>query len=188
MRADRAMLNSGEEIVNVCQGELSVSGDENVVLTCILGSCIATCLHDPGRGLGGMNHILLPGRPGDSTRHNKFGIFSMEALINELMRKGARRKDLVAKVFGGASTFENGLGIGEKNAAFVRGFLEAEGIPIMAESTGGKQARKVRFYPRSGDAQQSLSAEYVSNVTAPCNKDERRPAIPARGAGQVELF
>lgn len=185
------MSVKGQQIISVGQGELSVSGDPDVILSCILGSCIATCLFDPTVKVGGMNHILLPGRREDTTRHNKFGVFSMEALINEMMHLGARKSNLVAKIFGGASTFENGLGIGEKNALFVREFLEAEGIPIAAESVGGKQARRVRFFPASGQAKQMLTAETVpADVIAPKKSvtKDRQPAVPSAGSGELELF
>ncbi len=185
------MKASNHRVIPVCQGELSASGDPNVVLSCILGSCIATCLYDPRARVGGMNHILLPGRPGEGAAHNKFGIFAMEALINEMMHLGAAKRNLVAKIFGGASTFENGLGIGESNAVFVREFLEMEAIPIAAESVGGKQARRVRFFPESGHAKQMLTAEAVtveSAAPAKVRTRDRQPATPAPSSGEVELF
>ncbi|WP_172293919.1 chemotaxis protein CheD [Pseudoruegeria sp. HB172150] len=185
------MTASNPKVIAVCQGELSVSGDPNVVLSCILGSCIAACLWDPTARVGGMNHILLPGRRNDASGHNKFGVFAMEALINELMHIGGRKTNLVAKIFGGANTFENGLGIGEANAAFVRDFLEAESIPIKAESIGGRQARRVRFFPESGHAKQLLTAEAVPiEETKPPKTPprDRRPAVPPGGSGEVELF
>jgi len=174
--------------VSVCQGELSVSADSNTMLTCILGSCIATCLHDPRSRVGGMNHILLPGTRSSTSGSNRFGVFSMEALINEMMHLGARKTNLVAQIFGGASTFENGLGIGTKNAAFVREFLRAEGIPIQFESIGGKQARRVRFNPVTGEAKEALTAEAVP-VSAPTKPTrDRRPAVPGPNSGEVEMF
>lgn len=180
----KSLLNNSKSI-SVCQGDLSVSRDPEVVLTCILGSCIATCLHDPQAKVGGMNHILLPGTRGSDSRHNKFGVYSMEALINELMRNGALKRNLVAKIYGGASTFKSDLGIGEQNAAFVKSFLQAEGIPIQIESTGGKQARRIRFFPHTGEAKQMLTAESVSQAPPP---RARRAAVPAASSGEVELF
>lgn len=181
---------TASKVIPVLQGELSVSGDNDVILSCILGSCVATCLYDAKARVGGMNHILLPGRRGDAVAHNKFGVFGMEALINELMHIGARKSNLVAKIFGGASTFENGLGIGEANAAFVRDFLQTESIPIAAESIGGKQARRVRFFPATGHAKQMLTAEPVpmENLPPPKPARDRRPAVPPGVSGEVELF
>ncbi|MDF0600066.1 chemotaxis protein CheD [Psychromarinibacter sp. C21-152] len=183
-------MEPGAKVVTVMQGELSVSGDPTVVMSCILGSCVATCLYDPSARVGGMNHILLPGRRGEAVAHNKFGVFAMETLINELMHIGARKPKLVAKIFGGASTFDNGLAIGAANAAFVRDFLETESIPIAAESIGGRQARRVRFFPESGHAKQLLTAEAVPAEELRPQKParDRRPAVPPGGSGEVELF
>jgi len=185
------MMETTLKTVVVCQGELSVSGDRDVVLSAILGSCIATCLWDPRVNIGGMNHILLPGRRNSDSRENKYGVFAMEALINEMMRSGARKSNLRAKIFGGARTFENGLRIGEANTEFVRNFLEVEGIPIEAASTGGTQARRVRFFPASGHAKQLLTGDEPTNtsmVSPTVEFTNKKVALPTQGSGEVELF
>ncbi len=184
---------SDENPVNsmlICQGELAVSGDPGVVMSAVLGSCVATCLWDPESRIGGMNHILLPGARADSREGNKYGVYAMEALINELMKSGARKTKLVAKIFGGARTFDNGLRIGEANQEFVQGFLMREDIPILAESLGGDQARRVKFFPESGRARQLLNGE-----TAPLNltaarlaADTAKAALPKDNSGELELF
>jgi len=185
------MLDTLSRNIVVCQGELAVSGDPDVMLSAILGSCIATCLWDPKAQIGGMNHILLPGRGTGNRQENKYGVFAMEALINELMQNGARKSNLTAKVFGGARTFENGLRIGDANAAFVRQFLEVEGIPIEAESTGGTQARRVRFFPQTGRAKQMLTSEEIQPTLPPKKAlvpSAAKVATPAESSGEVELF
>lgn len=185
------MLDVDLRIIVVCQGELAVSGDQNVALSAVLGSCIATCLWDPERRVGGMNHILLPGCGNGGKRENKYGIFAMEALINELMRNGAVKSNLRAKVFGGARTFQNGLRIGEANAEFVRNFLKVECIPIEAESVGGTQARRVRFFPESGNAKQMMTIdEMESPQSTPVRAriGSKKIVVPTQGSGEVELF
>ncbi len=88
--------------VHVIQGEWKVVSDPDVVLSTILGSCVAACMRDPVAGVGGMNHFLLPGSAdalssgGDATR---YGVHLMELLINGLLKKGARRERLEAKIF-----------------------------------------------------------------------------------------
>ena len=112
--------------VNIIQGEYKVVTDPNVVLTTILGSCVAACLRDPVAGVGGMNHFLLPGNAqsmtsgGDATR---YGVHLMELLINGLLKKGARRDRLEAKIFGGAKTIATFSNVGEQNAAFAMQLL-----------------------------------------------------------------
>ena len=184
------MQNTVTKSITVCQGELAVSGDCNVTLSAVLGSCIATCLWDREARLGGMNHILLPGRLSDAGVGNKYGVYAMEALINELMKIGARKSNLVAKIFGGARTFENGLRIGDANAQFVHDFLELESIPIIAESIGGSQARRVRFFPESGHAKQLLTIDPVPAAPKPeiASSGAKKAAIPGGSSGEVELF
>ena len=106
--------------VNIVQGEHHVTGDAGVTLTTVLGSCVAACLFDPIRGVGGMNHFLLAesGAGGESAM--RYGAYAMEVLINDLMKLGASRERLRAKVFGGAKMMSALNDIGAGNAAFIR--------------------------------------------------------------------
>lgn len=151
------MADAGARRVHVIQGEFKVVNDPNVVLTTILGSCVAACMRDPAVGVGGMNHFLLPGSAdamasgGDATR---YGVHLMELLINGLLKQGARRDRLEAKIFGGARTIARFSNVGEQNARFARQFLLDEGIQIVGESTGGEHGRKLEYWPTSGRARQ----------------------------------
>jgi len=175
-------LSVGEKR-HVIQGEHAVSSDPDALLTTVLGSCVAACLHDPERGVGGMNHFLLADsaeglRVQDEAM--RYGAYAMEVLINDLMQRGARRERLEAKVFGGAKMIEALHDVGAANAAFARRFLHDEGIPIIAASLGGRRARRVEFWPASGRARQ----REVEDST-PLNA--ARPAAPAAG-NDVEFF
>ncbi|MCP8896786.1 chemoreceptor glutamine deamidase CheD [Shinella daejeonensis] len=147
----------GERRVHVIQGEYKVCSEPDVVMTTILGSCIAACMRDPVAGVGGMNHFLLPGSMdalaagGDATR---YGVHLMELLINGLLKRGARRERLEAKIFGGARTIASFSNVGEQNTRFARQFLADEGIRLMGESTGGEHGRKVEYWPTTGRARQ----------------------------------
>ncbi|MEM9705023.1 MAG: chemotaxis protein CheD [Pseudomonadota bacterium] len=146
----------GVRSVHVIQGEYEISDNPEIVLSTILGSCVAVCLRDPGAKIGGMNHFLLPFGSGEDGNTEKYGAYSMEVLINALLKAGVRRHYLEAKIFGGGRMMQ-GLGdIGNSNVNFARDFLECEGIPIISESTGGLQARRVKFWPVSGRAKQLL--------------------------------
>lgn len=182
------MTTIGFRTITVCQGELAVSGEPGVSLSAILGSCVATCLWDPRAKVGGMNHILLPGRADQGPTGNKYGIFAMEALINDLMKAGARKGALRARIFGGAQTFENGLGIGAANAEFVRGFLETEGIPIVSASVGGTQSRRIRFTPSDGRVEERLTQLAAADPDEPTVSRVRRRTLSDGGSGTVELF
>ena len=173
--------------VHVTQGESHVSSDPNVVMTTVLGSCIAACIRDPQAGVGGMNHFLLPDagdgrKDGDAVR---YGAYAMELLINGLLQRGARRERMEAKIFGGGKLFEGLSDVGASNASFAERFLRDEGIPIVSSSTGGVSARRVEFWPASGRVRQRLVA--VDNAP----QDVRRPTpppMPASSGGDLELF
>ena len=132
-------------------GEFHVATSPSVVST-LLGSCVSACLFDTERGVGGMNHFMLPNSSGSAADPANFGVHAMELLINALMGHGAQRKNLRAKVFGaGAVTQALPPTVGESNAAFVRAFLRKEGIPVLVERLGGVRPREVFLRTDSGE-------------------------------------
>lgn len=141
-----------DQTISVIQGEVHISTDPKDVLSTILGSCVAVCMWDPVAGVGGMNHFLLPTKSGRNGDTVKYGAHAMELLINGLLRKGAARGNLVCKLFGGASMAQHASGIGQSNITFAKSFLNDEGIPIQAESVGGNEARRIRFWATTGRA------------------------------------
>jgi chemotaxis protein CheD len=176
--------------VHVIQGGHFVTDDANVVLTTVLGSCVAACLRDPLAGVGGMNHFLLgESRDGAGSADGdmiRYGAYAMEVLINGLMARGASRNRLEAKLFGGARMLGGLSDIGAANARFARKFLADEGIPLLGESLGGDAARRLEFWPVSGRVRQRLVS--VQEVE---QKPARAPAAPAPAAadgGDLELF
>jgi chemotaxis protein CheD len=173
------MTKSPERRINIVQGEYKVSDDPDVVISTLLGSCVAACIRDPIAGVGGMNHFLLPGSD-KGAGDDSMGVHLMELLLNGLMRQGAQRDRLEAKLFGGARMMAGLSDIGRKNAEFAKRFLAYEGIKIVGGDTGGNQGRRIQFSPVSGRALQS----YISKV------DESAPkAPPPRApAGDIDLF
>jgi chemotaxis protein CheD len=183
------ITDSAARRVHIIQGEYRVVNDPDVVLSTILGSCVAACLRDPVAGVGGMNHFLLPGtgatmsNGGDATR---YGVHLMELLINGLLKKGARRERLEAKIFGGAKTISTFSNVGEQNAAFAVQFLRDEGIRLVGSSTGGEHGRKVEFWPVSGRARQYplTGAETQKTVAL----EQRPAATPKPVETSIEFF
>lgn len=170
--------------ITVMQGETRVSG-EDVVLTTVLGSCIAACLFDPYAKVGGLNHFLLA-EPGsgetDPKQMQRYGVYAMEVLINGMLQIGATRSALKAKLYGGASMRDGFRDIGATNAAFARRFLADERIQLVGEDVGGFSARRVEFRPAHGLARCRAVTDRVAappRVTAP---------PPNIRAGEVELF
>ncbi|KAB2319137.1 chemoreceptor glutamine deamidase CheD [Betaproteobacteria bacterium SCN1] len=143
------------EAAKILPGEYYYTGKPMLIVT-VLGSCVAACIRDRVTGIGGMNHFMLPdggGDPGSPTSASmRYGAYAMEVLINQLLKAGARRENLEAKVFGGGNVLRGftAINIGERNAKFVRTFLRAEGIPVVAEDLNDVHPRKVYFFPRTG--------------------------------------
>jgi chemotaxis protein CheD len=165
--------------INIVQGEYHVSGDTALSITTLLGSCVAACISDPVAQVGGMNHFLLPGDEAASPLVARHGVHLMELLINGLLKKGAARDRLEAKLFGGARTMQ-GLGdIGATNARFAQDFLKREGITITGGSLGGETGRRIQFWPASGRVRQKL-------VRATEETRHANPVLPT--AGELELF
>lgn len=148
--------------VTVLQGECRVSADPGVVLSTVLGSCVAVCMHDQLAEIGGMNHFLLPGGTGQSQKDMRYGVHSMELLINDLLKLGAQRNNLTAKLFGGASVIQSHTSIGKSNAEFAMSFLRREGIPCLAQDLGGTAARRLKFHATTGR---------VKHLTVPATSD-----------------
>ena len=176
-----------EQRIHVVQGEYRVTADEGVVLTTILGSCVAACLRDPVARVGGINHFLLP--DGDGTagegRGLQYGVHAMELLVNGILSLGGRRQRLEAKLFGGARLGIDLPDIGGRNAEFATEFLRREGIKHVGGSLRGHSARRVQFWPCSGRARQVAVSERAGVIAA-----EQQPWIVERPAdmGAVELF
>jgi chemotaxis protein CheD len=169
--------------VHIVQGEFQVTDDPNLVVSTLLGSCVAACIRDPVAGVGGMNHFLLPGdtgreRDGEAER---YGDFLMELLVNGLMQKGACRERLEAKLFGGARMLQGLSDIGAKNAEFAERYLQYEGIRLVSKDLGGERGRRLQYWPVSGRARQSY-------VSAGVDESPNLKAQFSRGCGEVELF
>ena len=136
-------------------GQIYVTG-ETVLVSTILGSCVAVCLWDPVAEIGGMNHFLLPSGPSSNANDLRYGNTAMERLLTAIAAKGAVPGRLVAKVFGGACVIAGFSGarqaIGAQNVAAAREALTRNGIAIRAEQTGGRRGRKLLFHTGHGAA------------------------------------
>lgn len=135
-------------------GDIHVSRTPVKIKT-ILGSCISACLFDPTTHIGGMNHFLLPGDIDNTDLSTRYGINAMEVLINEMMKLGANRKFLKAKIFGGGDIFRTNhtlMMVGKKNINFVRSFLATENISIVNEKVGGNNGLIVHFHTQTSEA------------------------------------
>lgn len=158
-RIDPADVLAGglESVPNVYlfPGQIFTSA-EPVIVTTILGSCVAVCLWDSESGVAGINHFLLPVNPMKGGADARYGNTAMERLLETLVERGASARRLVGKVVGGASVVDHFTGvrrsIGEQNAAVARDFLRRLDITINGDQTGGRRGRKLLFHTGTGSA------------------------------------
>ncbi|GAA5234045.1 chemoreceptor glutamine deamidase CheD [Verticiella sediminum] len=182
----------GCDVVKLLPNEYYVTG-EDIVLATVLGSCVAACIADPVASVGGMNHFMLPGTDdgGNAGQSLRYGAFAMELLVNELLKMGARRERLEAKVFGGGAVIERmrQMNIGERNAAFVLDYLATEQIPVVAQDLCGDHARRVNYLPRTGKVLLKRMNSQRSDLVVACREQALRERMPAlMPKPQVELF
>jgi chemotaxis protein CheD len=175
------------EAVKVLPGEYYCDSEDLLVMT-TLGSCIAACLWDRQARVGGMNHFMLPEGAGDSGR---YGSYAMELLINEMMKRGASRLTMEAKVFGGGAVISgmNSINVGERNTQFVMEFLATERIPVVSKDVLDVYPRKVCFLPASGKAMVKRLAPTNPEVLLAQDRAAAQRAAPAAtGGGSIDLF
>ncbi|MDO9219652.1 MAG: chemoreceptor glutamine deamidase CheD [Thiobacillus sp.] len=142
------------QAAKILPGEYYFTGKPMLIVT-VLGSCVAACIRDRVSGIGGMNHFMLPdgGESGSASASSmRYGSYAMEVLINQLLKAGARRENLEAKVFGGGNVLRgfSSINVGERNAQFVRDYLRTVNIRILAEDLNDIHPRKVYFFPETG--------------------------------------
>ena len=183
----------GIEAAKILPGEYYFTPEDKVIVT-VLGSCVAACLRDRVSGIGGMNHFMLPDSGSDAmglmSASMRYGTYAMEVLINDLLKTGARRENLEAKVFGGGRVLSNftTLNVGQRNAQFVRDYLKTERIRILAEDLEDIYPRKVYFFPRTGKVLVKKLRKLNNNTIANREQDyaNRLKRVPV--SGTVDLF
>jgi len=175
------------DAVKVLPGEYYVD-DEDLLIMTTLGSCIAACLWDRHARVGGMNHFMLPEGTGDSGR---YGSYAMELLINELLKRGATRSGLEAKVFGGGAVISgmSSLNVGERNTSFVLNYLKTEHITVVSRDVLDIYPRKVCFLPASGKAMVKRLVPTSSDALLAQDRLAVERAITSSSSGgSVDLF
>lgn len=177
------------DAVKVLPGEYFVSSDDLVIMT-VLGSCISACIWDGRIRAGGMNHFMLP--DGDSADgFGRYGSYAMELLINEMLKKGARRETMQAKVFGGAQVMAGftTMNVGERNTKFVLDYLATERIPVMSQDVLDIHPRKVCFFPVTGKALvKRLAHSHPETLAVEERKGNAATVAKSTSGGSVDLF
>ncbi|WP_439517916.1 chemoreceptor glutamine deamidase CheD [Hydrogenophaga sp.] len=176
------------DAVKVLPGEYYVTADDIMVMT-VLGSCIAACIWDPRVRVGGMNHFMLPEGGGDTS--GRYGSYAMELLINEMMKLGARREHMQAKVFGGGQVMHSftTMNVGERNTAFVLEYLQTERIAVISKDVLDIHPRKVCYFPASGKAMvKRLAHSHPDTLETQERKGSAAVVAKSNSGGSVDLF
>ncbi|MCX7194081.1 MAG: chemoreceptor glutamine deamidase CheD [Proteobacteria bacterium] len=147
--------NFNVDAVKIQPGEYYVTGRDMVLVT-VLGSCVAACIRDKQTGIGGMNHFMLPDNLSDDGGPvglaGRYGTYAMELMINQMLKAGAKRSNLEAKVFGGGNVLRGFTvtNVGQRNADFVIDYLQTENIALIAKDMLDIYPRKVYYFPATG--------------------------------------
>ncbi len=140
---------------NLAPGEFHVSGDD-IIINTVLGSCVAVAIYDPELRISGLNHFMLAESNFQHQNESffnieRYGLYAMEAVLNDMIKRGCRKGRLQAKIFGGSSVFETRTksNIGPANIEFAKLYLKTEKIPVISSDTGGEQARRIYLFPQT---------------------------------------
>ena len=132
----------------VIGGEFAVGSDsENIAFKTLLGSCVAIMFYDKVKRIRAMNHFLLPSTQ-NSNNDMKYGLYSVEAMLNEMYKLGCAKQNMYAKISGGADIMQLSIGsspnsIGHRNVEFAKDFCRTEGFKILSEHTRGEHGRLI---------------------------------------------
>ncbi len=182
------------DAAKILPGEYYFTSQDMVIVT-VLGSCVSACIRDHVSGIGGMNHFMLPDG-GSADRDSlvsesmRYGSYAMEVLINQLLKNGAKRENLEAKVFGGGNVLSGftTINVGERNAEFVRKYLRAEKVRVVAEDLNDIYPRKVYFFPRKGKVLVKKLKQQHNETVIQREKDYASRLRTNTVAGDIELF
>lgn len=179
------------QAAKILPGEYYVSDSRELLVT-VLGSCVAACIRDGDSGIGGMNHFMLPDDGGRDAIGNsaRYGTYAMEVLINHLLKLGARRHRLEAKVFGGGAVLSSlaSSNVGARNAEFVLQFLKTEKIPVIAKDLLDAYPRKVYYFPQTGRVLVKKLHRVHNETLFSRENDYKARLSDTPMAGDVELF
>lgn len=182
------------EAAKIGPGEYFYTSKDMVIVT-VLGSCVSACIRDNKTGIGGMNHFMLPegaGADKDSpvSESMRYGTYAMEVLINQLIRNGARRENLEAKIFGGGNVLRSFTtnNVGDRNAAFVKKYLKEEGIKVTGEDLLDIYPRKVYYFPKTGKVLVK-KLKQLNNYTLVKREQDYSSKLQSNDVGgEIDLF
>lgn len=145
------------EIIKVGMADLSIIKAPGILTTLGLGSCVGIALYDKFNKIAGLAHIMLPSSKEIKNNENKakFADTGVDLLIDMMIKEGAQKDNLTAKVTGGSQMFsfnknDSILKIGERNVIATKEKLKELNIKIISEDTGGNYGRTIEFNAEDG--------------------------------------
>ena len=183
-------------VAQILPGEFYVTHSNERIIT-VLGSCVSACIRDRVSGIGGMNHFMLPqtskqrlddGNEAVVGNATRYGNYAMEHLINTILERGGKRKNLEAKVFGGGKIIASMTNIGLRNIGFVLDYIDTEGIELLAQDLGDIYPRKVAYYPDSGRVRMKKLQDLHDKQIISREIDYSKTIKDAPVEGEVDLF
>ncbi|WP_041794937.1 chemotaxis protein CheD [Pararhodospirillum photometricum] len=181
---------TGSTLIRLQRSEHHVSRVLSEVLSCEIAACVALCVHDGQRSLGGMMSVLLPARSQDamvSAACERYGVHVLERLFIDLERAGGRRTRLEARLYGGAERDPADLSAGPRTVALIERVLEEWGIVISEQDTGGLNVRRVQFSPVTGRARVSVLDEVRADQIL-LQEVRRAPVLMHGPSGTIEVY
>lgn len=159
----------------VIGGEFAVAQDiDNIAFKTLLGSCVAIMFYDKVKKIRAMNHFLLPSTQ-NSNNDMKYGLYSVEAMLNEMYKLGCSKNNMFAKISGGADIMQLNIGggsgsIGHRNVEFAKDFCKTEGFKLLSEHTRGEHGRLILL---TNEFSTFIKVTSKSDTDAEIAKDER---------------
>ena len=162
-----------KEAVKLLPGQYYATASDKALVT-ILGSCVAACIFDQEKKIGGMNHFMLPhsnnGEWAGNNLSTRYGNYAMEHLLNELMKVGVQKHDMQLKIYGGGNVNESmNNTVSESNIQFIKSYCNMENLKVEEEDLGGNLSRRIVFETKNGH----VIVNYISDLESQMAKQEQ---------------
>lgn len=182
-------IAKGYVTFSIIGGEFAVTSDETgIAFQTLLGSCVAVMLYDRGSSIKAINHFLLPVSKTQAESY-RFGLFSLENMLNQMYKMGCKKDRLVAKIAGGAKLLDGDItDIGQKNVDFARDFCDSEKIPVISEHVFGQNGRVVLMGQEFETFIRLVDNSAINKKIKEEDENLKKLINAGRGSSSVTLF
>jgi chemotaxis protein CheD len=143
--------------ISVGMGRFEVAHNPHILVALGLGSCIGVALYDERAKIGALAHIMLgcSTKFANQTDLDRFADVSIPRMVQEMVKLGAKKEQIWAKIAGGSEMFPDiddpEIKVSDENINSVKATLIKENIPLIGEDTGGNFGRTVKLHTINGD-------------------------------------